>query len=235
MSAPIRQQVESFDLANGASRPFSGEFDFVHFELFPVGVTVELNETAPMVMKQGSVRQGVPGENQIRNLRVTNGSGSTATIKLVMGTGSLQIAGEAVIVGALPLPSGASTAALQTTGNNSLASILAGLAALATHALQTAGNALLTTIAGLAATTAEVPELIVLGASASQEFSGCRSISILNTNTGAVNVTVTTPGGARTLAPGQSVGWSVTKPLATLSSVTVATAASGSANVAYTT
>lgn len=116
MSEPIRQIVESFDLANGAARPFSGEFDFVHFELLPTGVVVELNQTTAVAFKQGSVRQGTPGENQIRTLRVINASGSTATIKLVMGTGSLQIAGEAVIVGALPLPSGASTAARVSGG-----------------------------------------------------------------------------------------------------------------------
>ncbi|MEQ2008319.1 MAG: hypothetical protein ABMA26_16150 [Limisphaerales bacterium] len=226
---------QNVTVAAGGQVPVDVSADYVRFDTLPTGLLVSVNDGTPAALAQGIILQGEPGEFGLNKLRFVNTTGGALDAVITTGTGRMTVAGVATLSGSVPLPSGASTAALQTTGNTSLASILSGLAALATNALQTAANALLTTIAGLAATTVEVPELRTMGASEQLVFTGCRSIAILNTNTGAVNVTVTTPGGARTLAPGQSVGWAVTKHLATLSAVTVDTAASGSAQISTTT
>lgn len=206
----------AFSLAAGEGQEYAVGADFIRLDVFPLGLLLGVNSGNPKTYIEGLLYKTSPGESHIRLLRIVNQTTGTLTGEFTHGTGDVDFPGVAALIGSVPLPSGASTAALQTTGNTSAATVAAQTTA-------------------LAASTVEVPELIVMGASTSTVFAGCRSISILNTNTAAVNVTVTTPGGARTLAPGQSVSWSVTKPLATLSNITVATAASGSANVAYTT
>jgi hypothetical protein len=113
---------------------------------------------------------------------------------------------------------------------DSIIGVLTSLIAIASTAdLQAAGNA---SVASLAANTVETPDLESLGASADRTFTGCKRITVLNTDTGSEAVTLNFAGGtSRTLAAGRSATFVVTKPLATLASVRVRTTGSGSALV----
>ncbi len=237
MSELLRQQKESFTLAAGAFRDFNGQFDFLHFETLPPGVTVELNGTPPLAQKQGAVRQGVPGQNQIERFRFVNTIVTSAAIVIFFGTGTFTISGEAVISGALPLPTGASTAALQTTGNSSLASVDGKLPALsggkvpvtdptalplptgaATGAKQDTGNASLATLAAAGTETARGATVT----NTTTAFNGKKSVSVLNRATSTGNVTVTfSDASTVVLLPGEGQSWSVSDRLNTLTDISV--------------
>lgn len=116
-----------------------------------------------------------------------------------------------------------------TTGTGSL-SVATGTSGASTEAKQDTGN---THLGNLAAATQELPGLTNIGSGANQNFANCRSVAVLNTGATG-NVTITINGAATTLAPGHSVAWQVTKPLATLTTINVAAPAGGSANVAFT-
>lgn len=206
MSIPLVQNREAVIVPAGQSKTIYPASDYVQFQTLPAGLLVGLNGAQPQVVQQASILQGIPGDRQIVSLLFSNTTGGELTATVVHGTGSMTVAGEAVLSGAVPLPSGASTSALQTTGNTSLAS--------------------------LASTTVETPYGANLGSSADVTYSARKSLAVLNTGTTGT-VTVTVAGVAFTLAPGSApAGWSVTKPLAVLADIRVQTAAGGSAFVA---
>lgn len=205
MSTPLVQNREAVIVPAGQSKTIYPASDYVQFQTLPAGLLVGLNGASPQLVQQASILQGIPGERQIESLLFSNTTGGELTAIVVHGTGSMTVAGEAVLSGAVPLPTGASTSALQTTGNASLAA--------------------------LAATTVETPFGATLGSSADVTYSSCKSVAVQNTGTTG-NVTITIAGNVLTLAPGAPpVAWSVTKPLAVLANVRVQTASGGSALV----
>lgn len=105
-------------------------------------------------LAQGSTTSGQTGPlMQAEALASTPTYTAGTTNPLVMTlAGGLRTDSSAVTqpvsAASLPLPSGASTSALQTSGNTSLASIATNTTGIATSALQTSGNATLSTISG---------------------------------------------------------------------------------------
>jgi hypothetical protein len=205
MSTPLVQNRELVIVPYGQSKVIYPASDYVQFQTLPTGLLVGVNGARPQLTQQASILQGAPGERQIATLIFENTTGGELTAIVVHGTGSMTVAGEAVLSGAVPLPTGASSAALQTTGNASLAS--------------------------LAATTVETPFGANLGSAADVTYSACKSVAVQNTGATG-NVTVTIGANVLTLAPGAApVSWAVSKPLATLANVRVQTASGGSALV----
>lgn len=195
MSELLRQQKEAFSLGAGAARDFTGQFDFIHYDTLPAGVTVELNGTPPLAQKQGAVRQGVPGANQIERFRFVNTTAGSLDVVVFFGTGTFTISGEVALSGSFPLPTGASTAAKQDTGNTSLATLAAAGTETARGAVVTNG------------TTA---------------FNSKKSVSVQNRSTSTGNVTVTfSDSSTLVLLPGEGAAWSVTDRLNTLTNISV--------------
>lgn len=131
----------------------------------------------------------------------------TGTVTVAQGTSPWIVDGSGVVqpisATALPLPNGASTSDLQTTGNTSLASILAAFAALATSALQTAGNTILSTISTAVAaivTALASPLPLPTGAStAAAQATGNTALAAIQASV-AGTLTVGLPSGASTSA-----------------------------------
>lgn len=224
MSELLRQQKESFSLAAGAARDFSGQFDFIHYDTLPAGVTVELNGTPPLAQKQGAVRQGEPGKNQIDRFRFVNTTAGSLDVVVFFGTGTFTISGEVALSGSFPLPAGASTAALQTSVGAAQATAAkqdtaqTRLNLLATEAKQDTGN---TSLATLAAAGTETARGAVV-TNATTAFNGKKSVSVANRSTSTGNVTVTfSDSSTLVLLPGEGAAWSVTDRLNTLTNISV--------------
>lgn len=207
MSYPVsRHEQEITVAANSRYTLPLGNADYIRFHTVPSGVMVRINGGTSGAFIQDETHQAEPGSGELREVSFENTTGGALAVRAIFGLGKIDVSGSATISGVLPLPSGASTDALQTTGN--------------------------ATLAALAATTVETPDLVTLGASADQTFTGCKRVSVLNTNTGSEDVTINFAGGAsRTLPAGRGASFVVTKPLATLASVRVRTTGSGSALV----
>lgn len=185
-----------------------GVADALFFRVFPDGLQAAINENAPVALPEGCLLKAPAGAGHYRNLSVINPTAGALTLRLFYGMGDIAVAGVVTLAGSIPLATGASTAALQTTGNTSLAS--------------------------LAATTVETPLGVNLGSAADVTYAARKSVAVQNTGATG-NVTITIGATSFTLAPGSApVGWSVAKPLAVLADVRVQTAAGGAALVLTT-
>lgn len=203
----------NFSIPAGQTQEFGLVADFYRLDIFPTGLLVGLNGGPAIVLSEGYSQQGVPGLGEVNLLRIENPTGGTLTGAFSHGTGQMNLPGVTTLSGTIPLPSGASTAALQTTGNSALAGIQ-------------------TSAASLVAVVTETPDFVTVAASTNQNFANCRSIAI--GNTGATSITVTIGANVRTLGVGQSVGWDVAGPFNKLATVNVAVPAGGEAIVATT-
>lgn len=247
MSTQLIERYESFSLAANDRKIIAGQFDFVYFEALPAGVTVSINGEPHRARQEGSIRAGVPGRDDIVSVEFLNTTGGALAVAALFGNGSFEISGQVSLVGSIALPTGASTAARQDTGNATLGSILAGLAALATSALQTTGNALLTTISTTLTTATGYLQLLANPTARFTRFvnftggggsltiaAGARSLDILNTHESLAITVQVTGQAAATLAAGKGVAFPLVHPRDTgHEEVTISGAAGATANVAY--
>lgn len=144
----LSRQQSQFTLAAGTEKSISITADYVLLHEAPSPLEFALNGEEFTAAVQGSKHQSAPGQQGVRRLRFRNASGSAISVTVLFGLGLFDVIGpnSVSLTGTVPLPTGAATAALQTTGNTSLASIVTALASQATAALQTAGNAILANI-----------------------------------------------------------------------------------------
>jgi len=181
--------------------------DFYRLATFPSGLLLSLNGGPANALTEGFSQQGTPGSGEVRLLRIENPTAGTLAGVFTHGTGEMALPGVTTLSGTIPLPSGASSAALQTTGN--------------------------ATLAALAASNTDTAKIVNQGASASATYTGCKSFSLLNTGTGDVVVTVAAIAG--NLPAGYGVDFPLSKPFNLLAPITVATGVGGSALIALTT
>jgi hypothetical protein len=241
MSYPVsrREQVLSIPALSPSTFPLGG-VDFIYFHTVPDGVAVKLNGESESSFLQGETHQGEPGSAAIQSVTFINQTAGALAVRIVFGLGKMTVAGVATLSGAIPLPSGASTAALQTTQTTrlNLLATEATLAASATAAKQdtqtTRLNLLATeaTLAALTAANTDTAKIVNLGASSGFTYTGCKSFSLLNT--GAGNVVITVAGIAGNLPAGYGVDFPLSKPLNLLAPILVTTGAGGAALISLT-
>lgn len=121
---PKVAQIIDVVLTNGQSKVIEGIADKFRIVTSDGELLIRsnLSPQAPFTTKQGVVADD---SNLIERLEILNSSGATVTFRLFFGFGDF-LDGSANVLGTVsisPLPAGISTAALQTTGNTSLASI----------------------------------------------------------------------------------------------------------------
>lgn len=254
MSTPLTINPENVVIPAGGQRSVRPFSDYVRFDTLPSGVLVSLNGGADVTLESGRILQGLPGAQQVESVRFTNPTGSELTVQITTGSGQMTVAGVAVISGAVPLPTGAATAALQTTGNTSLASILAAFSALATSAAQTTANNFLSainTLLGSQATAAlqttgngylqtlanpqvRTPRVLAFNAGGDVDVTGARQIDIINTHA-SISVTIVIAGQPDyTLGPGKGVGWPMLNPMDTsYGNIRVTAPASATGTIEY--
>lgn len=236
-----------FSIPAGQSLPLDVIADFFRLDTFPTGLLLGVNGALPKSFPEGLVYNGV-----VRRLQIENTSGGTLTGELSHGIGNISLPGVTVISGSVPLPTGASTAALQTAGNASLASVDGKLPALsggkvpvtdptalplpsgaATGAKQDTGNAYLATLANPTARSTRFVNFTGGGGSL-VIAAGARSLDILNTHTSIALTVQVTGQAAATLAAGQGVGFPLLHPRDTgHEEVTISGASGATANVTY--
>ena len=204
---PLIQIRETVIVPAGQSKVISPASDYVHFQTVPAGLLIGVNGGIAYAFQQGTILQGTPGERGVQTLLLNNTTGAELTALIVHGTGEMSVAGEVTLTGSIPLATGASTSALQTTGNASLAT--------------------------LAAANTDTGKIVNLGASSGASYAGCKSFSIINTGTGDVVLTIA--GIAGNLPAGYGVDIPLSKALNTLATITVATGVGGAALIALTT
>lgn len=238
MSYPVsrREQVLSIPPLQPATFPLGG-VDFIYFHTVPDGVAVKLNGESESSFLQGETHQGEPGGAAIQSVTFINQTAGALTVRIVFGLGRMTVAGVATLSGAIPLPSGASTAALQTNGNAVLAQAVALLFSLDAYgsksANQSTANNYLQSLAQITAASTETAKLVNLGATSGFTYTGCKSFSLINTGTGDVVITVA--GIAGNLPAGYGVDFPLSKPFTILAPITIATGVGGSALIAITT
>lgn len=130
--------------------------------------------TTTIVTNQGTSATGIT--------QPTGGAGILGWLSGIFNKLNTSIA---ITVASLPLPSGASTSALQTTGNTSLSTIATNTTSIATSALQTTGNTSLATIATNSGTQA----------TAANQTTGNTSLSTIATAQGNSGTGITIPTG----------------------------------------
>lgn len=164
--------------------------DVLRLDTFPTGLLLGVNGALPKAFSQGFVYK-----SETRLVRVENSTGGTLTGLITYGTGDIDLPGVTELTGTIALPTGASTAAKQDTGNTSLAAAAASLAT-------------------LAATPTRTPRIVPFVAGTTMTITGARYLQIVNT--GTVNVTVQISGQADfTLTSGMGVDWPLLHPLET--------------------
>ena len=183
-----------------------GVADFLFFHVRPAGLTVSINDLAPVALPEGFLDKGPPGEGNFRALTLLNPTAGPLTARLLYGLGDITVAGAVALIGSVPLPAGASTFAEQAVHTARLNSLIAA--------------------------NTDTPKLVNQGANATTAYAGCKSFSLLNT--GAGDVVVTANGIAGNLPPGYGVDFPLSKPLNQLAPITVATGAGGAALIALT-
>lgn len=208
MSYPVsrREQVLSIPPLAPATFPLGG-VDFIYFHTVPDGVAVKLNGESESTFLQGETHQGEPGGAAIQSVTFINQTAGALTVRIVFGLGRMTVAGVATLSGAIPLPSGASTAALQTTGN--------------------------ATLAALTAANTDTAKIVNLGATSGFTYTGCKSFSLINTGTG--NVVVTVAGISGNIPEGYGVDFPTSKPFNILAPILISTGVGGSALISLTT
>ncbi len=222
MSYPVsrREQVLSIPPLAPSTFPLGG-VDFIYFHTVPDGVAVKLNGESESSFLQGETHQGEPGSAAIQSVTFINQTAGALAVRIVFGLGRMTVAGVATLSGAIPLPSGASTAALQTSVG----------AAQATAAKQDIANTHLSTLATVGTRTGR---LINVPVNTLWQLINCKRVAIINN--GAVgNVTVTIAGNSGTLGPGYGIELSVDGPLETLAQIDVSTSASSTCLILKTT
>lgn len=208
MNYPVsrREQVLSIPPLQPTTFPLGG-VDFIYFHTVPDGVAVKLNGESESSFLQGETHQGEPGGAAIQSVTFINQTAGALAVRIVFGLGKMTVAGVATLSGAIPLPSGASTAALQTAGNASLTAL-------------TAANT-------------DTGKLVNMGENTSATHSNCKSFAIINTGTG--NVVITVAGIPGHLPSGYKWSPPISKPFNLLSPITVATGVGGAALISITT
>ena len=90
-----------------------GISDFLFFQTFPAGLTASLNDAAPVALPEGLLHKGPAGNGNFRALALVNATGSPLAARILYGQGEINVAGSVTLVGSIPLPAGAATAAKQ--------------------------------------------------------------------------------------------------------------------------
>lgn len=237
MSYPVsrREQVLSIPPLAPSTFPLGG-VDFIYFHTVPDGVAVKLNGESESTFLQGETHQGDPGGAAIQSVTFINQTAGALAVRIVFGLGKMTVAGVATLSGAIPLPSGASTAALQTTGNTKLNDAVLLLSTLDAYGAksdrQDTGNGYLQTLA--AALTETARGTVVTNATTA--FNSKKSVAVTNRPSSTGNITVTfSDGSTLELLPGEGASWSVTNRQNTLSNISVTSPdATTSAVVNYT-
>jgi hypothetical protein len=234
-----------FTIPAGEGQEFILTASVFRLDTFPSGLLLGINGGREIARSEGFLFRG-----EVTRLRVENPTGGALTGSLSYGMGDIDLPGVTSLVGTIALPSGASTAALQTTGNASLASMDGKLPSLsggkvpvtdptalplpsgaATAANQSTANGYLAT---LATPTARAVRVIAFNAGGDVVVSGARSLDILNTHT-SLSVTISGSGFSTfTLGPGQGISWPLLNPRETsYQNVTITTPASGTGTISY--
>ncbi len=231
-----------FSIPAGQGQEFILVADVLRLDTLPSGLLVGFNGALPRAFTEGYTQT-----SKITRLRIENSTGGTLAGEFTYGTGNISLPGVAAVIGTIALPSGASTAALQTTGNTSLASILTAVTGVATAALQTAGNTLLSTISTTLTSISGYLQTLANPTARTSRFvnftggggnlviaAGARSLDILNTHA-SIAITVQVTGqAAASLAAGKGVSFPLLHPRDTgHEEVTISGAAGATANVSY--
>ena len=168
-----------------------GISDFLFFQTFPAGLTASLNDAAPVALPEGLLHKGPAGNGNFRALALVNATGSPLAARILYGQGEINVAGSVTLVGSIPLPAGAATAAKQD-----------------------AQTALLTALNAAVAVVGDVQTI-----TGSAAFANCRALSV--SNTGAAAITVHNGTSTRTVQPGDTVDWPCVGPFAKYATFTV--------------
>lgn len=204
----------NFSIPAGQTQEFEVVADFYRLETFPTGLLVGLNGGPAIAQVEKFSQQGQPGQGEVRLLRIENPTGGTLTGAFLHGTGQMDLTGSTSISGTVPLPTGASTAANQTSQIGVLTSLIA---IAATADLQATGNtntaatntALATAnshLSNLATQTTRTPRVVALSPSSSFTVTDARYVCV--TNTGTTNLTIQISGQADfTLPSGMQLDW----------------------------
>lgn len=209
----------NFSIPAGQTQEFELVADFYRLETFPSGLLMGLNGGPALVLTEGFSQQGVVGTGEVRRLRIENPTAGTLAGAFIHGTGEMALPGVTILSGTVPLPSGASTAALQT----SLLGALTSLIALASTAeLQDDGNTLIaatnTALAtanahlnSLSSQTTRTPRVVALSASSTLNITSARSVEVYNS--GTTSLTIQISGQADyTLISGGYLSWPLLHP-----------------------
>lgn len=197
----------AFSIPAGQTQEFGLVADFYRLATFPSGLLISLNGGPANALTEGFSQQGTPGSGEVRLLRIENPTGGTLAGVFTHGTGEMALPGVTTLSGTIPLPSGASSAALQTTGNASLTA--------------------------LAAANTDTAKIVNLGATSGFTYTGCKSFSLINTGTG--NVVVTVAGISGNIPEGYGVDFPTSKPFNILAPILISTGVGGSALISLTT
>lgn len=115
----------AFSIPAGQTQEFGLVADFYRLATFPSGLLVSLNGGPANALTEGFSQQGTPGSGEVRLLRIENPTAGTLAGVFTHGTGEMALPGVTTLSGTIPLPTGASSAALQTSGNTLLAQSVA--------------------------------------------------------------------------------------------------------------
>lgn len=181
--------------------------EWLFFQTVPAGVKVEINGGALIPIPQGFLHRG-SGGGKFDRLEVVNTTGSDQTVSILYGIGDVNVLGSVTLIGTIPLPAGASTAANQATGNAHLAT--------------------------LATPVARSPKLRAIAGGASETIAACRWVEWFNKST-TENMTVTISGeAAYTVGPREGGGLPMLHPReSSYPQIVVACAAAGSGVVSF--
>jgi hypothetical protein len=204
----------NFSIPAGQTQEFEVLADFYRLETFPTGLLVGLNGGPAIAQVEKFSQQGVPGQGEVRLLRIENPTAGTLAGAFLHGTGQMDLTGSTSISGTVPLPTGAASATNQTIEIGVLTSLIA---IAATADLQATGNtntgatntALATAnahLANLATSTTRTPRVVAVTPSSTFTITDARYVSI--TNTGTTDLTIQISGQADfTLPSGAQLDW----------------------------